>query len=122
VSSTEAVVVGIGYLDRYKPQPRSRPQRPGWRTRASAQRDVPLSALVRAHRIVHARFLEAAMRYVPLLEPAHRVPAIIELVNRSAQSACRGIAQVSRVVRECLEDSSLGQAVSRRSVFGRGNV
>ncbi|OOK64935.1 hypothetical protein BZL30_9014, partial [Mycobacterium kansasii] len=33
----------------------------------------------------HARFLEVAMRYVSLLEPAQRVPTITELVNRSSR-------------------------------------
>src|ERR1700751_213224 len=52
--------------------------------RAAAQRDVPLSALVRAHRILHARFLDAAMRHISQVEPHHQVPTIIDLVNRSA--------------------------------------
>jgi hypothetical protein len=51
--------------------------------RAAAQRDVPLSALVRAHRIAHSRFLDAAMRHISLVEPAQQVPTIIDLVNRS---------------------------------------
>jgi DNA-binding PucR family transcriptional regulator len=51
--------------------------------RAAAQRDVPLSALVRAHRIGSGLFLEAAMGFVSRLEPAQRVPTITDLVNRS---------------------------------------
>jgi hypothetical protein len=85
-SLTEAVAAGIGYLDRDEPPSAVAAPAVGLAyARASAQRDVPLSSLVRAHRIVHARFLEAAMRYVSLLEPAQRVPTIVELVNRSAR-------------------------------------
>lgn len=85
-SLTEAVTAGIGYLDRDEPPPSVAAPAAGLAyARASAQRDVPLSSLVRAHRIAHARFLEAAMWYVSLLEPAERVPTIIELVNRSAR-------------------------------------
>ena len=51
--------------------------------RAAAQRDVPLSALVRAHRIGSGLFLEAAMGFASLLGPAQRVPTITDLVNRS---------------------------------------
>lgn len=53
--------------------------------RASAQRDIPLAPLVRAHRLGHARFLEVAMEYVSLLKPEQQVPTIIELVNRAAR-------------------------------------
>jgi DNA-binding PucR family transcriptional regulator len=85
-SLTEAVAAGIGYLDRDEPPPAVAAPAAGLAyARASAQRDVPLSSLVRAHRIGHARFLEAAMRYVSLLDPAQRVPTIVELVNRSAR-------------------------------------
>jgi hypothetical protein len=55
--------------------------------RAAAQRDVSLSALVRAHRIAHSRSLDAAMRHISLVEPAQQVPTIIDLVNRSASFA-----------------------------------
>jgi len=51
--------------------------------RAAAQRDVPLSALVRAHRIGSGLFLEAAMGFVSVLEPDQRVATITDLVNRS---------------------------------------
>jgi DNA-binding PucR family transcriptional regulator len=84
-SLTEVLVAAIHYLDRDAPGPlMEAPAAALAYARASAQRDVPLSALVRAHRIGHARFLEVAMQYVSLLESAARVPAIIELVNRSA--------------------------------------
>ena len=84
-SLTEVLVAAIHYLDRDEPRPlMEAPAAALAYARASAQRDVPLSALVRAHRIGHARFLDVAMQYASLLEPDARVPAIIELVNRSA--------------------------------------
>ncbi|MCV7232078.1 PucR family transcriptional regulator [Mycobacterium branderi] len=85
-SITEVVVAGIHYLDLEAPQ--SRVQAPPgalFYARALAQRDVPLSALIRAYRIGHARFLEAAMRYASSLEGVARVPTIVELVNRTAR-------------------------------------
>jgi DNA-binding PucR family transcriptional regulator len=82
---TENVLAGIHYLQLDEP-PASleAPAAALIYARVSAQRDVPLSALVRAHRIGHARFLAVAMEYVSLLEPAQQVPTLIELVNRSA--------------------------------------
>ena len=85
-SLTENIVTAIHYLGRDAPRTASleAPAAALAYARASAQRDVPLSALVRAHRMGHARFLEVAMQYVSLLDPAQRVPTIVELVNRSA--------------------------------------
>lgn len=85
-SITENFVTAVHYLDRDTPQ--SLVEAPAAAlayARAAAQRDIPLSGLVRAHRLGHARFLEVAMQYVSLLEPADRVSTIIELVNRSAR-------------------------------------
>jgi DNA-binding PucR family transcriptional regulator len=86
-SLTENVVAALHYLDRdVSAAPlMEAPAAALAYARASAQRDVPLSALVRAHRIGHARFLDVAMQYASLLEPAQRAPTIIELVNRSAR-------------------------------------
>ncbi|MBV9321346.1 MAG: PucR family transcriptional regulator, partial [Mycobacterium sp.] len=57
-SLTENIVTAIQYLDRDAPPTASleAPAAALAYARASAQRDVPLSALVRAHRIGHARF------------------------------------------------------------------
>ncbi|MCV7075928.1 PucR family transcriptional regulator [Mycobacterium szulgai] len=85
-SLTENIVAAIHYLDRDVPA--SLVEAPAAAlayVRAAAQRDVPLSGLVRAHRLGHARFLEVAMQQVSSLEPAVRVPTLIELVNRSAR-------------------------------------
>src|SRR5262249_19298062 len=83
-SLTESFDAGIDFLERGMPE--HLPEAPAAAlayARAAAQRDVPLSALVRAHRIGHARFLEVAMGFVSLLEPAQRVPTITDLVNRA---------------------------------------
>ncbi|HWS93552.1 MAG TPA: PucR family transcriptional regulator [Mycobacterium sp.] len=83
-SLTENTVATIHYLERDAPASLAEaPAAALAYARASAQRDIPLSTLVRAHRMGLARFLEVAMQYVSLLEPAQRVPTIIELVNRS---------------------------------------
>lgn len=81
-SITESFDASIDFLDRGMPE--QLPEVPTAAlvyARAAAQRDVPLSGLVRAHRIGPARFLEVAMGYVPLLGPDQRVPAITDLVN-----------------------------------------
>jgi len=79
------VVAGIEYLDRGTPaQLLEAPAASLAYARAAAEREVPLSALVGAHRIGHSRFLEAAMRHISLVEPALQVPTIIGLMNRSA--------------------------------------
>jgi DNA-binding PucR family transcriptional regulator len=83
-SVTESFDAGIDFLARGMPD--HLPEAPAAAlayARAAAQRDVPLSALVRSHRLGHARFVEVGMGFVSLLEPAQRVPAITDLVNRS---------------------------------------
>ncbi|MGY1945617.1 PucR family transcriptional regulator [Nocardia asiatica] len=52
--------------------------------RTLAQRDVPLSALIRAYRVGHAGFLDVAMRYAVDLGGSGSAAAIIRMVNRSA--------------------------------------
>jgi DNA-binding PucR family transcriptional regulator len=85
-SLVENFVAAVHYLDRDAPT--SLVEAPAAAlayARASAQRDIPLAPLVRAHRLGHARFVEVAMQYVSLLAPEQRLPTIIELVNRSAR-------------------------------------
>ncbi len=84
-SLTKSVEAGIEYLDRGTPAHLlEAPAAALAYARAAAQREVPLSALVRAHRIAHSRFLDAAMRHISLVEPELQLPTIIDLVNRSA--------------------------------------
>lgn len=85
-SLTENFVAAVHYLERDAPTALlEAPPAALAYARASAQRDIPLAPLVRAHRLGHARFLEVAMQYVLLLEPQQQVPTIIDLVNRSAR-------------------------------------
>ncbi|OHU99502.1 PucR family transcriptional regulator [Mycobacterium talmoniae] len=85
-SITEVVVAGIHHVDLEAPDaPVQAPTAALAYARALAQRDVPLSALIRAYRIGHARFVESAMQHASSLEPDVRVPTIIELVNRAAR-------------------------------------
>ncbi|MEU6578424.1 helix-turn-helix domain-containing protein [Streptomyces sp. NPDC046805] len=50
--------------------------------RALAQRDVPLSALIRAYRIGHARVLDFAFAQLDHLPAEHRVALVVDLVRR----------------------------------------
>ena len=85
-SLTENFVAAVHYLERDAPTALlEAPAAALAYARASAQRDIPLAPLVRAHRLGHARFLEVAMQYVSRLEPRQQVPTIIDLVNRSAR-------------------------------------
>ncbi|WP_327110923.1 helix-turn-helix domain-containing protein [Nocardia sp. NBC_01730] len=52
--------------------------------RTLAQRDVPVSALIRGYRIGHAEFLDVAMRLAVELGGADSAAAIVRLVNRTA--------------------------------------
>ncbi|MBF6075572.1 PucR family transcriptional regulator [Nocardia beijingensis] len=52
--------------------------------RTLAQRDVPLSALIRAYRVGHAGFLDIAMRYAVELGGPDSAAAIIRMVHRSS--------------------------------------
>ncbi|MFY2862003.1 PucR family transcriptional regulator [Mycobacterium sp. THU-M104] len=85
-SITENVVAAIHYLELDTPEiPLDAPPAAMGYARALAQRDVPLSALIRAYRFGHARFLDIGMQYALSLPPAERTVAIINLVNRSAR-------------------------------------
>lgn len=82
-SFAENVLAAIHYLDRDAPE--SLVEAPAAAlayARAAAQRDIPLSGLVRAHRLGHGLFLDVAMQYVSVLAAGEQVSAIIELVNR----------------------------------------
>lgn len=84
-SLTDSVIAGIEFLaNGATAQWLEAPAASVAYVRAAARRDVPLSVLVRAHRIVHSRFLEAAIRFVALVEPVRQVPTIIDLVSVSA--------------------------------------
>jgi DNA-binding PucR family transcriptional regulator len=84
-SLNDSVVAGIEFLGRgTSAEFLEAPEASVAYARSAARRDIPLSVLVRAHRIVHSRFLESAIRYVALVEPTEQVPTIVNLVSRSA--------------------------------------
>jgi DNA-binding PucR family transcriptional regulator len=85
-SNTENVVAAIHFLERgYQDEEVVAPQAAIVYARVLArQGDVPLSALIRAYRIGHSQFLDAAIRYATALT-ADRSPVIIELVNQTAR-------------------------------------
>ncbi|MFF9157488.1 PucR family transcriptional regulator [Streptomyces sp. NPDC014846] len=64
--------------------------------RVLAQRDVPLSALIRAYRIGHQRFLDLAFASLDDLRADEPVPVVVELVRRSAQYIDQICEQVGR--------------------------
>lgn len=83
-SNTENVVAGIHFLERGSPDEEVvAPPAAILYARALAQQgEVPLSALIRAYRIGHALFLDAAIQYTPRFT-ADRSPVIIELVHQT---------------------------------------
>jgi DNA-binding PucR family transcriptional regulator len=83
-SVTESLVAGVHYLERDAPVLEAPASALAY-ARASAQRDIPLSALVRNHRLGLARFLDVAMQYVSLLPSQQQVPTLIELVHRAGK-------------------------------------
>ncbi|NBM15173.1 CdaR family transcriptional regulator [Streptomyces sp. GC420] len=64
--------------------------------RMLAQRDVPLSALIRAYRIGHSRFLDVAFAGLDGLPAQDRVPLVVGLVRRSAEFIDQVCEQVGR--------------------------
>lgn len=86
-SLTENFVAAVHFLERDAPTALlEAPAAALAYARASAQRDIPLAPLVRAHRLGHARFLEVAMQYASRLEPQQQLPTITDLVNRSGRA------------------------------------
>lgn len=64
--------------------------------RSLAQRDVPLSALVRAYRLGHAQVLEVAFERLGDLPPDEQVEAVVDLVRGSQRFIDRIVEQVGR--------------------------
>ncbi|MEM6107939.1 helix-turn-helix domain-containing protein [Mycobacterium sp. 050272] len=114
-SLTDSVVAGIDFLAKGATDWLEAPAASVAYVRAAARRDVPLSVLVRAHRIVHSRFLEAATRFVALVEPARQVPTIVDLVSRSA-SFVDAVADQLTVSYELERDECVGDRGGRQPV------
>ncbi|WP_128643039.1 PucR family transcriptional regulator [Rhodococcus opacus] len=94
-SVTENIVAAVHFLENDTPEEDlEAPTAAIVYARTLAQRDVPLSALIRAYRIGHARFLDASMRYAVEMDGGSSSATIIRLVNRSAQYIDRVCEQV----------------------------
>lgn len=95
-SITENILAALSYLEDHAGEREVGPS-PGviGHARTLAQRDIPLSSLIRAYRIGHARMLDFAMAHATRTLPeAILAPVIIDLVNRSAQFVDRTCEQV----------------------------
>lgn len=64
--------------------------------RTLAQRDVPLSALVRAYRVGHARVLDHAFEQIDAVPLEHQAAFVMALVRRSQDFIDRVLEQVGR--------------------------
>lgn len=85
-SITENVVAAVHFLERGGDEDDVGPPSAALAyARALAQRDVPLSALIRAYRIGHGRFVDEAMAVLATRSPELTLPAAMELVHRSAR-------------------------------------
>jgi DNA-binding PucR family transcriptional regulator len=121
-SLTDSVVAGIDFLARgATAEWLEAPAASVAYVRAAARRDVPLSVLVRAHRIVHSRFLEAAIRFVAQVEPARQVPTIVDLVSRSA-SFVDAVADQLTVAYELERDECAGDRGPLAAGEARDNI
>ncbi|MEV7504233.1 helix-turn-helix domain-containing protein [Streptomyces sp. NPDC093018] len=85
-SITENVVAAINFLRQgIDPDQLEAPTAALTYARVLAQRDVPQSALIRAYRIGHQRFLDHTFALLDDLPAADRVPVCVELVRLSGQ-------------------------------------
>ncbi|TGZ13701.1 hypothetical protein DV517_51840 [Streptomyces sp. S816] len=85
-SITENVVAAINFLRQgIEPDQLEAPTAALAYARVLAQRDVPQSALIRAYRIGHQRFLDHTFALLDDLPAADRVPVCVELVRLSGQ-------------------------------------
>ncbi|WP_185981684.1 CdaR family transcriptional regulator [Skermania sp. ID1734] len=96
-SVAENVTAAVTFLERNIPVEELEAPRPAIiHARALAQHDIPLSALVRAYRIGHTRFLDATMRYAVELAQPDSANTLIELVNRCGAFIDKVVEQVGR--------------------------
>ncbi|MFJ8728449.1 PucR family transcriptional regulator [Streptomyces bauhiniae] len=84
-SLSENVVAGLNFLQQdFDPELLEAPSAAVAYARTLAQRDVPLSALIRAYRIGHSRVLDHAFAHLDDLPAEHRVSLVLDVVRRSA--------------------------------------
>lgn len=96
-SFTENVVVAINFLrQEFDADLLDAPTAALAYARVLAQRDVPLSALIRAYRIGHGRFLDHVFAFLDDMPAEERLPVVVEFVRRSAQFIDQICEQVGR--------------------------
>ncbi|MFH8734197.1 MULTISPECIES: hypothetical protein [unclassified Streptomyces] len=84
-SITENIVAALNFIKQgIDPDDLEAPTAALAYARVLAQRDVPLSALIRAYRIGHSLVLDQAFASLDDLPPDDRVPLVLFLVRRSA--------------------------------------
>ncbi|MEU6815405.1 helix-turn-helix domain-containing protein [Streptomyces sp. NPDC046860] len=84
-SLSENVMAALNFLQQdFDPELLEAPSAAVAYARTLAQRDVPLSALVRAYRIGHSRVLDHAFAHLDALPAEHRVALVLDVVRRSA--------------------------------------
>ncbi|WP_329565615.1 PucR family transcriptional regulator [Streptomyces sp. NBC_01361] len=84
-SITENIVAALNFIKQgIDPDDLEAPTAALAYARVLAQRDVPLSALIRAYRIGHSLVLDQAFARLDGLPPDDRVPLVLVLVRRSA--------------------------------------
>ena len=94
-SITEVVVAAIHFLEHAGTEDDvEAPTAAMTYARALAQRDVPLSALIRAYRIGHTQFVDESIAALTTMEPQLALPAVTDLVNRAARFIDRVCDQV----------------------------
>ncbi|MFJ3664554.1 helix-turn-helix domain-containing protein [Streptomyces sp. NPDC090119] len=96
-SLSENVVAGLNFLQQdFAPELLEAPSAALAYARVLAQRDVPLSALVRAYRIGHSRVLDHAFAHLDDLPAEQRVSLVLDVVRRSALFIDQVCEQVGR--------------------------
>ncbi|WP_433562252.1 PucR family transcriptional regulator [Nocardia sp. CA-151230] len=111
-SITENIFAVMRYLDEENPAPSVQaPAAALAYARLLAQRDIPLSALLRAYRIGHTRLLDTVMQQVLRTSGADSGVVIAQLVSRSAMyvdAVCEEVARAYDEERTRWVDSRVG--------------
>lgn len=96
-SVAENIVAGVNFVQgRVRAEDLEAPSAALSYARTLAQRDVPLSALVRAYRVGHARVLDQAFEQIDAVPLEHQAAFVMTLVRRSQDFIDRVLEQVGR--------------------------
>jgi DNA-binding PucR family transcriptional regulator len=96
-SITENIVSAVNFLDNGTAlEDLEAPTAALTYARTLAQRDVPLSALIRAYRIGHSRFLDAVLEIINTAPAEDQMDVVLHFVRRSADYIDKVCEQVGR--------------------------